>query len=374
MGSANDDRSNDIGITRTFDSRVIDCMTIKSPNLLVFGDSHCRRVMMWACTFVLFAVFGLFTEQAMAGDQNGTVSEAKAWLDKIAVADKSINYEGNFIFRRDDQLVTMHVVHVVDQSGERERLSSLSGVRREFFRGKEGVVCLTASPKLHNPLNREIMRGNFPTQLGSNIQDIQKNYRLIMGDADRIAGRSARMIIIAPKDNYRYGYRIWVDEKTGLLLQSDLVNERGSAVEQFMYTMLNVVNNPTPRMIQAVTMSAKMRQALKTSKPDAISAAGSHWQIVSMPDGFSLVDRYQHSHGKWGPVNQLVLSDGMATVSVFVEQLGKDARPFNGVTHMGAVNAYGTVVNDHQLTVVGEVPLATVKLIGKSLRLSVAGN
>ena len=127
-------------------------------------------------------------------------------------------------------------------------------------------------------------------------------------------------------------------------------------------------------MIQAVTMSAKMRQALKTSKPDAISAAGSHWQIVSMPDGFSLVDRYQHSHGKWGPVNQLVLSDGMATVSVFVEQLGKDARPFNGVTHMGAVNAYGTVVNDHQLTVVGEVPLATVKLIGKSLRLSVAGN
>ena len=329
---------------------------------------------MWACTFVLFAVFGLFTEQAMAGDQNGTVSEAKAWLDKIAVADKSVNYEGNFIFRRDDQLVTMHVVHVVDQSGERERLTSLSGVRREFFRGKEGVVCLTASPKLHNPLNREIMRGNFPTQLGRNIQDIQKNYRLIMGDTDRIAGRSARMIIIAPKDNYRYGYRIWVDEKTGLLLQSDLVNERGSAVEQFMYTMLNVVNNPTPRMIQAVTMSDKMRQALKTSKPDAISAAGPHWQIVSMPNGFSLVDRYQHSHGKWGPVNQLVLSDGMATVSVFVEQLGKDARPFNGVTHMGAVNAYGAVVNDHQLTVVGEVPLATVKLIGKSLRLSVAGN
>lgn len=374
MGSAYDDRSKDIGITRTFDSRVSECMAIKSPNLWVFGDSRCRRATMWACTFVLFAAFGLFAEQAMAGAQNGTLSEAKAWLDKIAVADKSVNYEGNFIFRRDDQLVTMHVVHVVGQTGERERLSSLSGVRREFFRGKEGVVCLTANPKLHNPLNREILRGNFPIQLGRNIEDIQKNYRLIMGDADRIAGRSARMIIIAPKDNYRYGYRIWVDEKTGLLLQSDLVNERGSAVEQFMYTMLNVVDNPTPRMIQAVTMSDKMRQALKTSKPDAISAADSSWQIVSMPDGFSLVDRYQHSHGKWGPVNQLVLSDGMATVSVFVEQLGQHARPFNGVTHMGAVNAYGTVVNDHQLTVVGEVPLATVKLIGKSLRFSVAGN
>jgi sigma-E factor negative regulatory protein RseB len=85
------------------------------------------------------------------------------------------------------------------------------------------------------------------------------------------------------------------------------------------------------------------------------------------------VDRYQHSHGKWGPVEQLVLTDGMATVSVFVEQLGEQAKAFNGVSHVGAVNAYGTVVNDHQLTVVGEVPLATVQLIGKSLRLSVAG-
>jgi sigma-E factor negative regulatory protein RseB len=340
----------------------------------MFSDSRCRQLMNLICTFVLFAIFGLFTEQAIAGDQNESHSEAKAWLDKIALADKSVNYEGNFIFRRDDQLVTMHVVHVVDEAGERERLSSLSGVQREFFRGKEGIVCLSASPKQHNPLNREILRGNFPTQLGRNLQDIQKNYRLILGDTDRIAGRNARMIIIAPKDYYRYGYRIWVDEKTGLLLQSDLVNERGSAVEQFMFTMLNVVDNPSPKMIQAVTMSDKMRQALKTSKPDAISAANSHWQIISMPDGFSLVERYQHSHGKWGPVNQLVLSDGMATVSVFVEQLGENAKPFNGVTHMGAVNAYGTVVNDHQLTIVGEVPLATVQLIGKSLRLSVAGN
>lgn len=330
------------------------------------------RVALGACLCCVLSVLGAFAEQARAATPPQSANEARVWLGKITSSEKSVSYEGNFIFRRDDQLVTMHLIHVVDQAGERERLSSLSGVHREFFRSKEGVVCLTPSQN-QNSFNREILRGNFPAQLGSNTQDLEKNYRLVMGDRDRIAGRKARMIVIVPKDNYRYGYRIWVDEVTGLLLQSDLVNERGNAIEQFMFTMLKVVDKPTPQMIQAVTMSDKMRQALKTSKLDAMSNADTPWQISSMPKGFSLVERYQHKHGKWGPVEQLVLTDGMTTVSVFVEQLGDNAKPFNGVSHMGAVNAYGTVVNDHQLTVVGEVPLETVQLIGKSLRLSVAG-
>ena len=330
---------------------------------------------MWVFACGLLAILGIFTEQAKAMDAAGSaasVDETKAWMDKIVAAEKTFSYEGNFIFRRDDQLVTMHVIHVVDQKGERERLSSLSGEKREFFRGKEGIVCLSPSQG-RNPLNREIMRGNFAVQLRNSKQDLQKNYRFVIGDDDRIAGRNARMIIIAPRDNYRYGYRIWVDEKTGLLLQSDLVNERGTAVEQFMFTMLNLVDEPTPQMIEAVTMTDRMHRALKSSKLDTSPATDGQWKIMSMPEGFSLVERYQHSKGKWGPVKQIVLTDGVATVSVFVEQLSAHAKPFNGASHMGAVNAYGTVVNDHQLTVVGEVPLATVRLIGKSLRLSVAG-
>lgn len=357
---------------RAFDALKLDIEII---NTLKRPASVARsyRAFLWACACGLVAVLGLFAGQAKAVGAGESLNEARGWLSRIAASEKSVSYEGTFIFRRDDQLVTMHIVHVVDQTGERERLSSLSGVQREFFRSKEGIVGFTPGQR-HTTLNKEILRRNFPAQLGGGIKDLQKNYRLVMGEGDRIAGRNARMIVIAPKDNYRYGYRIWVDEDTGLLLQSDLVNEHGNAVEQFMFTTINIVDKPTPQMIQAVTMTDKMRQALKSSKPDAISAADdARWRIMSMPRGFSLVDRYQHSHGKWGPVEQLVLTDGVATVSVFVEQLGEQAKAFNGVSHVGAVNAYGTVVNDHQLTVVGEVPLATVQLIGKSLRLSVAG-
>ena len=360
---------------RTFACMMFDFEILNSLLKRPFGGVRGHRVVSWACACGLLMAFGLFAEQARAADVRELVNpanEARVWLNKIAASEKSVNYEGTFIFRRDDQLVTMYLIHVIDDTGERERLSSLSGVPREFFRSREGVVYLTPARR-HSTFNKEILRRNFPAQLGGDIQDLEKNYRLTMGEADRIAGRNARMIVIEPKDNYRYGYRIWVDENTGLLLQSDLVDERGNAVEQFMFTAIRVMDKPTPQMIQAVTMSDKMRQALKSNKPDSMSTADVRWQVMRMPSGFSLVDRYQHSHGKWGPVDQLVLTDGVATISVFVEKLHDNAKPFNGVSHMGAVNAYGAVVNDHQLTVVGEVPSATVRLIGKSLRLSVAG-
>jgi sigma-E factor negative regulatory protein RseB len=366
-----------ISPTLSVSQRLLDALTFGTENINTLkrpvGVARGCRALLWACACGLVAVLSLFAGQAKAVGAGESLNEARTWLSRIASSEKTVSYEGTFIFRRDDQLVTMHLVHVVDQTGERERLSSLSGIQREFFRSKEGVVYLTPGQQ-HTTLNKEILRRNFPAQLEGGVKNLQKNYRLVVGEQDRIAGRNARMIVIAPKDNYRYGYRIWVDEKTGLLLQSDLVNEHGNAVEQFMFTTIDIVDKPTPQMIQAVTMSDKMRRALQSSKPDAISAAdNAQWRILSMPSGFSLVDRYQHSHGKWGPVEQLVLTDGMATVSVFVERLGEQARAFNGVSHVGAVNAYGTVVNDHQLTVVGEVPLATVQLIGKSLRLSVAG-
>lgn len=357
---------------RTPDSLMFDTAIIKTLLKRPFSGVRGYRAALWVCACGLLTVLGLFAEQARAVDAAESVNEARMWLDKIATSAKTVNYEGTFIFRRDDQLVAMHLVHVADQTGERERLSSLSGVQREFFRSKEGVVCITPGQK-HITFNKGSLGRSFPAQLGNGMQDVEKNYRLAMGDSDRIAGRNARMIVIEPMDDYRYGYRIWVDEKTGLLLQSDLVNGRGNAVEQFMFTTINVVDKPSPQMIQAVTMSDEMRRALESSKPDAVFAADARWQIIRMPSGFSLVESYQHSRGNRDRVDQLVLTDGMATVSVFVEQLGEHAKPFNGVSHVGAVNAYGAVVDNHQLTVVGEVPLATVRLIGNSLRLSVAG-
>lgn len=324
-------------------------------------------VAVWICG--LLAVFALFAEDARAVDSG---NDAKVWLDKIATSSQTVSYEGTFIYRRDDQLVTMHLIHVANGEGERERLVSLSGGRRELLRSKEGVVCIFPGQK-HTTFHKEGLGKHFPSQLAGHVEDLEKNYRLTVGGRDRIAGRNARMIVVEPKDNYRYGYRIWVDEALGLLLQSDLVNEHGNAIEQVMFASINVVDNATPEMVQAVTMDDEMRQSLKSTKLQIVSANDTSWRIAQMPKGFSLAERYQHNNGKQDSVEQLVVSDGMATVSVFVENLNGNMEPFKGVSHVGAVNAFGTVVDNHQLTVVGEVPLATVRLIGNSLSFSKAG-
>ena len=158
-----------------FDIRILHAL-LKRP--LNGGRGHRLALRSWACA--LLAVLGLCVEQAQAVDAGEPMNDAKAWLNKIASSERNVSYQGTFIFRRDDQLVTMHLVHVVDQSGERERLSSLSGVQREFFRSKEGVVFFSPGQQ-HSSLNKEILRRNFPAQLTDGAKDLEKNYHLASG-------------------------------------------------------------------------------------------------------------------------------------------------------------------------------------------------
>jgi sigma-E factor negative regulatory protein RseB len=134
-----------------------------------------------------------------------------------------------------------------------------------------------------------------------------------------------------------------------------------------MFTDLKVMDKPTPEMIKAVTLDEETRRGLMQSKQRIVPVNDMPWRITQMPKGFSLTEHYQHINGKRSPVDQLVLTDGMATVSVFVENMSDGNASFKGMSHMGAVNAFGTVLGDHQLTVVGEVPAATVRLIGHSV-------
>lgn len=314
-------------------------------------------------------LFGLSVGAARAAGE----LDAKAWLNRIVSAAMNRSYEGTFVYRRDDQLVAMRIVHVADGESERERLTALNGREREIIRDSDGVVCILPEQK-QVTLSRAGVGKHFSPKFLENLTELEKNYRFSLGDSDRIAGRLGRMVIIEPRDAFRYGYRIWVDEETGLLLQSDLVDEKGNAVEQVMFTSLNLVPKVPPAMAASVVITEEMRKQMKSSAPKARAQANAalSWSIAQAPSGFTLAEHYTHSaeEGVW--VEHGVLSDGMATVSVFVEPLGS-AQPFVGVSHMGAVSAFGAVIDKRQLTVVGEVPIATVKSIGKAITFNQGG-
>lgn len=325
--------------------------------------------------FGRFCLLSLLLWGVMAGAARAADSEldAKGWLNRVVSASVNRSYEGTFVYRRNDQLVAMRITHVADGNNERERLVALNGRQREIIRDSDGVVCILPEQK-QVTLSRSGLGKHFSPKFLENVAKLEKHYRFSLGDSDRIAGRPARMVVIEPRDTFRYGYRIWVDEETGLLLQSDLVNEDGNAVEQVMFTWINLVHKVSPAMAASVVVTEEMRKQMKAAAPQTQAQANANlsWSIGQAPSGFALAERYVHRTDPGLIVEHGVLSDGMATVSVFVEPVGKE-EPFEGVSHMGAVSAFGAVLNNRQLTVVGEVPLATVQMIGKSISFQNSG-
>lgn len=267
------------------------------------------------------------------------------WVEKMSAALQEQNYQGVFIYRRGEDLAAMKVTHVVDEQGSREKLETLTGEPRSEMR-------VTPASKADgvNPL--------------ANIDDY---YALKLLGNDRAAGRITQLVSVMPKDEYRYGYRLWLDQATGLLLKSDLLDQKGEIIEQVMFTSLELLS---PEQIAA---AIGMEKGSAMSNP-AVNAepvtAKNNWVVGTLPQGFVLLDAYSNSP-KMG-FDHSVYSDGLASVSVFIERAKSEGEAFVGVSRMGAVSAFGHVDAGYQITVVGDVPEITVTTIGQSIRLVTA--
>ena len=184
-----------------------------------------------------------------------------------------------------------------------------------------------------------------------------------------MAGRKAKKLLIKPRDHYRYGHNLWVDAETGLLLKDHLVGEKGDSVEQFMFTRIEYPKNISKEHFDQneATKSFTWHHARK-SPSDTDSVVSMNWKVTQTPPGFMPgMKRHQNIPMSAMPVEHFIFSDGMASVSVFVEKKMENSKNLIGSSMMGAVNAYGRLVGDYYVTVVGEVPHATVKMIGDSV-------
>lgn len=311
---------------------------------------------LWGAMLLLVAS----ASSARAGD---TAAEVRQWLDKMSHSSQKINFEGTFVYRRGDQVTAMKIVHVADENGERERLSSLNGPVREIVRDR-GVARITMDKKSVVIEKRGGAR-SLASKTPEQIDQIEKYYDFSLGGESRTANRLVRIVNIVPKDAYRYGYRVSLDQQTGTMLQSDLLNEEGTPIEQVMFITFDLLDKVPPAVREPAGIHPDGSQV---SQP--LLAGGEGWRVGRMPGGFVLAEHYRHQvpHSQ-AFMNHMVLTDGLASVSVFIEKNNSHhASPFVGVSRMGVANAYGTRINDYQVTVVGEVPVATVEMIGKSIK------
>ncbi len=312
---------------------------------------------------------------------NVLADDAQTWLTKIDRAARALNFEGVFVYRHDDKMETMRIVHGVNQGKVQERLVSLTGAPREIIRSDGEVTCYLPDENSvvvehrRGPLQRRTPGKAFPSILPQQISDLAKNYDFQLGRAGRVADRDAQLISIKPKDGYRYGYELWADKATALLLRADLLDDHNRTVEQFVFTSI------TPdAKITATDLSPRLGKKTmvwhRSNGDNDTADQSKDWVVERLPPGFTLSTRVMRKNPVLAKATeQLVYSDGLATVSVFIEKLSADKDKShepkrNGVNHMGAVHAFMKVIDDHQITVVGEVPAASVDLIGQSVKSS----
>ncbi|MEO6696589.1 MAG: MucB/RseB C-terminal domain-containing protein, partial [Gammaproteobacteria bacterium] len=278
----------------------------------------------------------------------------------------ALNYEGVFVYIHDRQMTTLRITHRVDADGEHEQLVSLNGAGRSVIRSNSKLTQILPGDNVMT-MSEGHSRPPFSglDDIEPVISELGKHYDFSLAGQERVAGQVGQMLLIKPRDQYRYGYNLWLHSDTGLLLKADLLSEQGEPLERMMFTELKVYDT-LPRDEQENPVGSPAAR-VERKPPAAQSPTGAHWRVTKMPPGFKLGEHTQHlmPHTK-RPVEHLVLTDGLASVSVFIEEFDEQEK-FEGLSRRSAVNAFGRVVDGHQITVVGEAPAATVELIGLSV-------
>ena len=295
-------------------------------------------------------------------------ADALEWLKKVAAAAHQLNYTGTYIYQYGDYVETSRVSHVKDESGEHEKLEALDGSPREVIRNNDEVLCFKPDNNTSVVVEKRKVEKSFPALLPKQLESITENYRVRFAEPDRTAGYTCQVIVLEPKDQYRYRHKLWADQATGLLLKASMLNEKNEVIGQFAFTQVAIGGK-----IDKESLKPKIagRKVVISSEPAVVTELQQNdltWVVKPLPPGFNQVTVMKRMlPGKDVPVRHLVFSDGLATVSVFIEPIMGGMKPMHGLTRQGMINIYARAVADHQITVLGEVPVITVTQIGNAV-------
>ncbi len=310
---------------------------------------------------------------ALLSSFNLWASEEDSWqiLQKAAVAARALSYKGIFVCQSAKQIKSVEITHLYDGQNEFARNVVLDGAPREVLNQSGNVV-------IYNPRNGKIViekrraQNMFPAILPTDLNSIKASYSLRSGDSERIAGRPAQVLVLEPKDGLRYSYRFWVDTEYGLLLKSVMFNNRNEIMESIGFNQLALMNTVEldwfkPKIDHNKSYVMEQEQELIADVASQID-----WEIKALPAGYRKVDQMMRKvQGKPGPVTHLIFSDGLAFVSMFIEHVAKPSKekpaPKNMLTTTGNTSFYANVNNGHLVTVMGDVPEATVVQIANAV-------
>ncbi len=273
-------------------------------------------------------------------------------LKRMQQTVRHLSYEGNFVYQYGDVLNAMHINHDWQEGNEREYLRTLTGPSREVVRDN---FTMAQFDQEKPAAVSERRRRNAPTLVTFDPERLSAVYDFRILGQDRVAGRETTVVLVQPRDEMRYGHRLYLDGETALPLRRVVLDRQGKPISQLMFTSISIRS-----------MNGKEQLSVDDLPQGPIRYQGK-WSFDGLPEGFvmEVYDRKEQD-GKIES-EQFVFSDGIARLSLYIEDRNVANAP--GQSVVGPVGILGAEVDGHRVTVVGEAPLETLKHFLKSTRL-----
>lgn len=336
---------------------------------------HMRQTFGLLQFVVALSIFVGFSAYAENPDALTDEREAQSWLKKIQSAAQKLSYSGTFVYQQANQMRTSRITHVLDGKNEIEKLEILDGKPREYIRNNEEVICYVPETKTLL-VEKRVTHDVFPAILAANPADLAEFYNVRKDETGRVAGYDCQAIVLEPRDNLRYGYKLWAEKSTGLLLRAQTLNEQREVVEQIAFTQISIGHIDRSRAKPSFTNTSGWH--VENAVMSQASLSG--WTVKSLPPGFKKIREVKRivsdaaaagaasssaAQANQREVSQMVFSDGLAAISVFIEP-GSQSRT-EGSLQQGALNIIGKRQGDFWLTIVGEVPSAAIRQVANSI-------
>ncbi|RLA09665.1 MAG: hypothetical protein DRQ54_02000 [Gammaproteobacteria bacterium] len=303
---------------------------------------------------VVAALLGLLVVSAAVAEH------AEEWLLRMDQAAQTLTYEGDFVFLRGGQMRHMQALHLVNDSGTHVRIKAVDGPPIEIVAHGSQVSVAHGGQFQALPGSRDVL---FSAVLPRRLWALRELYSVTLGGTERVADRPTQVVEVRPMDDFRFGFRLWAERDQGLLLKAVMINQQGEAVEQYSFSRVDF--NPDVNG----QFAAGIDEVISTSGAESErSSQEVEWKVTELPKGFVLRSVNRNAGEQRKPVDHLLFSDGLATISVFVEPLQDDSSSVSRTTNVGGVGAVTGMVANRQVTVMGEVPAETLNLILNSVK------
>ena len=297
-----------------------------------------------------------------------TPTNLDTWLNHVAKATQRLNYEGTYIYQHGDNVEISHIAHRRDNVGDMAKLDALSGPPHAFVRVNDATYCYIPDGN-QVKVEQHQYHKFFPAMLPVPTTPLIGLYTLKSLGRAHIADHDSFGISMTPHDDYRYGYAVWADVDTGLLLKLVKFDAKQEIAGQFTFTQIDIGQAPDRKQIQASFAGKK-----PVTLPSRETQTQTHWRINKLPEGFALVMETERAlPGKSQNIIHQVYTDGLATVSLFIEPLAQlGSNPPRGLSSHGMMSLYARPIGAYQVTALGEVPAATIMMMADNLSLDTA--